>query len=199
MMCTRSDRNCAGVPNRQLFECYRSVLDAIEMLLETPDGRMVVAFCRISIGMYTYPVQEAAAVAVDAVADRLEHNKHTSITSVVVARWTIPDIGQEPRMRPFLFLLLFFCDVGVRLSASDGLDYTSSDPFCQELLGFLKYRLRTLCVFSFNGCTAEKVRRGCFFTRLGREVWRERPHENFQRRGNPTACTSSTGCSLTSL
>ncbi|KAK2028388.1 hypothetical protein LX32DRAFT_683241 [Colletotrichum zoysiae] len=87
MMCTRSDRDCAAAPNRQQpkpdssqFECYRGVLDATEMLLETPDGRMVVAFCGISTGMYTYPVQDAAAVAVDAVANRLEHNKDTSIT-----------------------------------------------------------------------------------------------------------------------
>ncbi|KAK6211211.1 Appr-1-p processing enzyme family protein [Colletotrichum tabaci] len=80
-----------GVQTRQLAQCYRGVLDAVEPLPATPDGRKVVAFCGISTGLFAYPARDAAAVAVDAVADWFADNKDTSITDVVFNTFTEED------------------------------------------------------------------------------------------------------------
>lgn len=56
---------------------------------------------------------------------------------------------------------------GAGLSASDGLDYTSSTLFARHFPGFLRYGLRTLySVFGFTGWPTEQVRWGYFFTHL---------------------------------
>ncbi|KAJ5391297.1 hypothetical protein N7509_006787 [Penicillium cosmopolitanum] len=67
----------------QLASCYRSCLDAAEMLHPLPDQRKVVAFCCISTGLFAFPSDMAARIAVDTVkAWHLEHPM-TSITDVI--------------------------------------------------------------------------------------------------------------------
>ncbi|KAK1490785.1 hypothetical protein CCUS01_14380 [Colletotrichum cuscutae] len=189
----------------QLAQCYRSVLAAVEPLLVTPDGRKIVALCGISTGLFAYPARDAAAVAVSAVADWLEHHEDTSITDIIFNTFTDADhaVYQEilaspphtswmgraaPTFTPPASANhppLIQCDsldrasqwldaadavivsAGAGLSASDGLDYTSSALFAKNFPGFLKYGLRTLySVFGFNSWPTEQVRWGYYFTHL---------------------------------
>ncbi|TQN68817.1 Protein-ADP-ribose hydrolase, partial [Colletotrichum shisoi] len=54
-------------------------------------GRKIVAFCGISTGFFAYPARDAAAVAVDAVANRLAGQEDTSITDVIFNTFTEED------------------------------------------------------------------------------------------------------------
>ncbi|GKT51518.1 protein ADP-ribosyltransferase [Colletotrichum spaethianum] len=185
----------------QLAQCYHSVLSAVETLPATPDGRKIVAFCGISTGLFAYPARDAAAVAVSAVADWLEHHEDTTITDVIfntftdadhaiykevlasplhawMRLWTTPPTGAHhpplvqcdslDRARHWLRSAdAVIVSAGAGLSASDGLDYTSSDLFAKHFPGFLKYGLRTLySVFGFAGWPTEQVRWGYYFTHL---------------------------------
>ncbi|OHF03063.1 hypothetical protein CORC01_01821 [Colletotrichum orchidophilum] len=186
----------------QLAQCYRSVLDTVEILPATPDGRKIVALCGISTGLFAYPARDAAAVAVSVVTDWLEHHEDTSITDVIFNTFTdadhtiyqeilasLPHVGMGPSPTPPAsenHPLLIQCDsldrarqwldsadtvivsAGAGLSASDGLDYTSSALFAKHFPGFLKYGLRTLySVFGFTSWPTEQVRWGYYFTHLG--------------------------------
>ncbi|KAF4899915.1 Protein-ADP-ribose hydrolase [Colletotrichum fructicola] len=191
----------------QLAQCYRSVLDAVEALPATPDGRKIVAFCGISTGLFAFPARDAASVAVKTVADWLEHHESTSITDIIFNTFTdadhaiyqeilaspppqTPGIGMSPTPpsvnHPHRQSPLIQCDsldrarqwlttadavivsAGAGLSASDGLDYTSTALFAKHFPGFLKYGLRTLySVFGFTGWPTEQVRWGYYFTHLG--------------------------------
>ncbi|WYZ44916.1 hypothetical protein EsH8_VIII_000232 [Colletotrichum jinshuiense] len=75
----------------ELAQCYRSVLDAVESLPATPDGRKIVALCGISTGLFAFPARDAAAVAVSAVADWLKHHGDTSITDIIFNAFTDAD------------------------------------------------------------------------------------------------------------
>ncbi|KAK1714473.1 hypothetical protein BDP67DRAFT_514158 [Colletotrichum lupini] len=189
----------------QLAQCYRSVLDTVEPLPATPGGRKIVALCGISTGLFAYPARDAAAVAVSAVADWLEHHEDTSITDIIFNTFTDADhaVYQEilasppytswmgraaPTFTPPANANhppLIQCDsldrarqwldaadavivsAGAGLSASDGLDYTSSALFAKNFPGFLKYGLRTLySVFGFNSWPTEQVRWGYYFSHL---------------------------------
>ncbi|EXF83911.1 hypothetical protein CFIO01_03934 [Colletotrichum fioriniae PJ7] len=189
-----------------LAQCYRSVLDAVEPLPATPDGRKIVALCGISTGLFAYPARDAAAVAVSAVADWLEHHEDTSITDIIFNTFTDADhavyqeiLASPPHISTWVGRAtptftppasanhppLIQCDsldrarqwldaadavivsAGAGLSASDGLDYTSSALFAKNFPGFLKYGLRTLySVFGFNSWPTEQVRWGYYFTHL---------------------------------
>ncbi|OLN81293.1 Protein-ADP-ribose hydrolase [Colletotrichum chlorophyti] len=76
---------------KQLAQCYRSVLDAVETLSAEPDGRKIVAFCGISTGLFAFPARDAAAIAVKAVAEWLENNEETSITDIIFNTFTDAD------------------------------------------------------------------------------------------------------------
>lgn len=67
----------------QLGSCYHACLDAAESLTSLPDGRKVVAFCCISTGLFAFPSDVAADIAVEAVLGW--HLKHpdNSITDVI--------------------------------------------------------------------------------------------------------------------
>ena len=63
-----------------LASCYReSLRKADEYELES------IAFCSISTGIYGYPIEEAARIAVETVADYLRENPTTSVRRVVFA------------------------------------------------------------------------------------------------------------------
>ncbi len=83
-----------------LSSCYRSSLE-----LASDNGIQTIAFPAISCGVYGYPLEEAAAIAVREVAEFL--NGHSEITKVIFAAFdsSVEDaleeaIGVEPLLRP---------------------------------------------------------------------------------------------------
>lgn len=69
---------------QDLARCYESCLDAAEKLpsLEA-DGRKVLVFCCISTGLFAFPQDMAAEIAVKTVYDTLDKNPVTSITDII--------------------------------------------------------------------------------------------------------------------
>lgn len=67
----------------QLASCYRSCLDATESLPPRADGRKVVAFCCISTGLFAFPSDLAAEIAVDTVISWYMENTETTITDII--------------------------------------------------------------------------------------------------------------------
>ncbi|TDZ19986.1 Protein-ADP-ribose hydrolase [Colletotrichum orbiculare MAFF 240422] len=72
----------------QLARCYRSVLDAVETLPPTRDGRKAVAICGVSTGLFAFPARDAATAAVGAVRDWFEHHEAATITDVIFNTFT---------------------------------------------------------------------------------------------------------------
>ena len=70
-----------GRPSRrqreQLASCYTSCLD-----LAAEQGLHSVAFCSISTGVFGFPIEEAAPVAVTAVRSWLDEHPETEMTVV---------------------------------------------------------------------------------------------------------------------
>lgn len=66
----------------ELASCYTSCLDAAEPLLPLADGRKVVAFCCISTGLFAFPSELAAGIAVDAVVSWFKDHPKTTITDI---------------------------------------------------------------------------------------------------------------------
>lgn len=67
----------------QLASCYHSCLNAAESLPPLPDGRKIVAFCCISTGLFAFPSDKAARVAVNAVREWFLAHPMTSLTDVI--------------------------------------------------------------------------------------------------------------------
>lgn len=69
---------------RDLARCYESCLKTAEKLppLEA-DGRKVLVFCCISTGLFAFPQEEAAQIAIRTVFDTLDKNPGTSITDII--------------------------------------------------------------------------------------------------------------------
>ncbi|KAL3430506.1 hypothetical protein BDV09DRAFT_199579 [Aspergillus tetrazonus] len=67
----------------QLRDCYVSCLEAMETLPALPDGRKVIVFCCISTGLFAFPSDIAAQIAIDTVLSWcLEHPK-TTVTDII--------------------------------------------------------------------------------------------------------------------
>lgn len=67
----------------QLASCYQSCLDAAETLPPLEDGRKVIAFCCISTGLFAFPSDMAATIAVDTVLTWCAKHPDTSITDII--------------------------------------------------------------------------------------------------------------------
>ena len=67
----------------QLASCYTSCLDTAESLPLLPDGRKVVVFCCISTGLFAFPSDLAAEIAVDAVVSWYMDHPDTTITDII--------------------------------------------------------------------------------------------------------------------
>ena len=65
---------------RLLSQCYRGCLDASEELQLSS-----VAFCSISTGVYGYPLEEAAPLAIETVCKYLQDNPSTSLKRIIFA------------------------------------------------------------------------------------------------------------------
>ncbi|KZV94076.1 A1pp-domain-containing protein [Exidia glandulosa HHB12029] len=66
-----------------LRSCYLSCLDAVEKLPPFPDGRLVIAFPCISTGLFCFPADLAARIAVTAVESWCASHPTTTLTDVV--------------------------------------------------------------------------------------------------------------------
>ncbi|KAJ0418832.1 hypothetical protein BJY00DRAFT_314509 [Aspergillus carlsbadensis] len=70
---------------RVLRECYVSCLEAAEglPLLDDGSGRKVLVFCCISTGLFAFPADEAARIALDTVVGWCVQHPETTITDVI--------------------------------------------------------------------------------------------------------------------
>ncbi|KZV78277.1 A1pp-domain-containing protein, partial [Exidia glandulosa HHB12029] len=66
-----------------LRSCYLSCLDAVEKLSPLPDGRLVIAFPCISTGLFCFPADLAARIAVAAVESWCASHPTTTLTDVI--------------------------------------------------------------------------------------------------------------------
>ncbi|KAL4994500.1 hypothetical protein BDV10DRAFT_188940 [Aspergillus recurvatus] len=67
----------------QLRGCYVSCLEAVETLPAGPDGRKAIAFCCISTGLFAFPSEIAAHIAIDTVSNWCMEHPDTTITDVI--------------------------------------------------------------------------------------------------------------------
>ncbi|KAI0156282.1 macro domain protein [Pestalotiopsis sp. NC0098] len=74
---------------QRLTDCYTSILEELEKLPAT-NGRRAVAMCCISTGVFAYPADKAAQVAVDTVSRWLQEHD-TKITDVIFNTFTKED------------------------------------------------------------------------------------------------------------
>ncbi|KAI9152197.1 Protein ADP-ribosyltransferase [Paramyrothecium foliicola] len=179
-----------------LTQCYYSILEAVESLPASLDGQKSVALCGISTGLFSFPVEQAAGVAICAVEDWLKRHPSTTITDIIFNTFTeaedtvyrgllnpVPEtwFSADPASVP----PTIYCDslakarawlrsadtvivsAGAGFSAADGLDYNSQALFAKNFPGFLKYGFQTLySVFGFTDWSTEEDRWGYFFTHL---------------------------------
>ena len=82
-------------PNRRdcedLAYCYRACLKATATLKPLPDGRLNVAFCCISTGIFAFPPSLAAQVAIEAVVKWCRKYPDTPITDILFDVFTQED------------------------------------------------------------------------------------------------------------
>ncbi|EYB27925.1 hypothetical protein FG05_04612 [Fusarium graminearum] len=175
----------------QLAKCYKGILDAVELLPPGEDGRKSVALCCISTGLFAFPADEAAKIAVSTVTAWLESHSSTTITDVVFNTFTESDTkiytailgSHSTRITPPITSSAegslqvaqdwlgsadaILVTAGAGLSAAEGLDYHSRDLFKKHFPGFLKFGLISLySVFGYNEWPSEEYRWGYYFTHL---------------------------------
>lgn len=75
----------------KLASCYRSCLEKADA-----KGLTSIAFCSISTGIYGYPINQAAPLALQTAVDYLDAHPETTLERVVFALY------QEPEYRAFL-------------------------------------------------------------------------------------------------
>jgi O-acetyl-ADP-ribose deacetylase (regulator of RNase III)/NAD-dependent SIR2 family protein deacetylase len=189
---------------RQLESCYRSILDKTECLPAGEDGRKAVAFCCISTGLFAFPAKQAAVIAIDTVTAWIEERSSTSITDVIFNVFTEADheiyksllgpaSNENSTIEPTPIVVeteslkiarqwLHSADsvlvsAAAGLSASDGLDYTSTSLFAKHCHGFFRLGLRRLYdVMGFKAWPTEEDRWGYYFTHLNLvQTWPRSP------------------------
>lgn len=193
----------------ELTSCYKSCLDATESLPPLADGRKVVAFCCISTGLFAFPSELAAEIAVGAVMSWYMEHPKTTITDVIFNTFLEKDwsLYQEhlsnlqptgDHLPPLAILpstqvhqstpltiapmpspaiakaktwlseaTTLIISAGAGLSATTGLDYTSTTLFTKHFPAFAKKGLRKLYdVFGYNNWTSETQKWGYYFLHL---------------------------------
>ncbi|KAF9887639.1 hypothetical protein FE257_009732 [Aspergillus nanangensis] len=184
------------IHREQLAQCYRSCLDASERLPPLPDGKKVVVFCCISTGLFAFPPDEAAGIAVSTVVEWCREQPSPSITDVIFDVFLPTDWDMYNQRLDALQTLefsssaeniprsLYFPAItkarnwleeadyliitgGAGLSAAIGLDYTSPQLFQKHFPAFQKLGLRRLYdVFGFNGWDSLQQKWGYYFLHL---------------------------------
>ncbi|KAH7173296.1 uncharacterized protein B0J16DRAFT_349846 [Fusarium flagelliforme] len=175
----------------QLKKCYGNIFEAVEGLPASEDGRKSVALCCISTGLFAFPADQAAEIAVSTAMSWLQSHPTTSITDIVFNTFTESDtniytallglpsakISPDIQFPPQSSITLardwlrsadaVLVTAGAGLSAGDGLDYHSKSLFKQHFPGFLKFGLTSLySVFGYDGWPSEEYRWGYYFTHL---------------------------------
>ncbi|CAG7558848.1 unnamed protein product [Fusarium equiseti] len=175
----------------QLKKCYEGILEGVEDLPAGEDGRKSVALCCISTGLFAFPADQAAGIAVSTVMSWLQSHPATTITDIVFNTFTESDtniytalLGLFPtRVSPVIEVPqqssitvardwlrsadAVLVTAGAGLSAGEGLDYHSKALFKQHFPGFLKFGLTSLySVFGYDGWPSEEYRWGYYFTHL---------------------------------
>ncbi|GKU07808.1 unnamed protein product [Fusarium langsethiae] len=178
----------------QLVKCYEGILDAVEVLLPDQDGRKSVALCCISTGLFAFPADEAAKIAVSTVTSWLESHPSTTITDVVFNTFTESDTkiytalvgpcstsisppikssaeGSLQVARDWLRSAdAILVTAGAGLSAAEGLDYHSRDLFKKHFPGFLQFGLTSLySVFGYDGWPSEEYRWGYYLSDIKKD------------------------------
>ncbi|RGP81009.1 hypothetical protein FLONG3_798 [Fusarium longipes] len=179
------------IEKAQLVKCYESILDATELLPSDQDDRKSVALCCISTGLFAFPAEQAAQIAVSTVTSWLRSHPSTTITDVVFNTFTESDTsiytallgscstlslhpvknssqGSVHVAREWLRSAdAVLLTAGAGLSAAEGLDYHSRDLFKKNFPGFVKLGLTSLySVFGYNDWPSEEHRWGYYFTHL---------------------------------
>ncbi|KAI5856311.1 putative phosphatase like proteins to the carbon terminal domain of histone macroH2A1 [Tricharina praecox] len=155
----------------ELARCYSRCLEAVETL---PAGNeMSIAFCCISTGMFGYPADQAADIAISTVTDYLRKNPASKVQRVIFNVFTEDDLAlytsrlspSAPLVQPAQPLpptvaaaigMLSSADAllitaGAGLSASCGLDYTSRSLFSEHFPGMTPRGLTCFYdVFGYN-------------------------------------------------
>jgi len=180
-----------NVQRAQLEKCYENILEAVEDLPVGEDGRKSVAMCCISTGLFAFPAEQAAEIAVSTVMSWLQSHPTTTITDIVFNTFTESDtniytalLGPSPtKISPTIEVPpqssitvahdwlrsadAVLITAGAGLSAGEGLDYHSKSLFKQHFPGFLKFGLTSLySVFGYDGWPSEEYRWGYYFTHL---------------------------------
>ncbi|KAH6994621.1 hypothetical protein EDB82DRAFT_502191 [Fusarium venenatum] len=187
----KSGASPTDMERAQLAKCYEGILDSVETLPSGQDGRKSVALCCISTGLFAFPADEAAKIAVSTVTSWLESHSSTTITDIIFNTFTESDTkiytallgssstsisppikssaeGSLQVARGWLRSAdAVLVTAGAGLSAAEGLDYHSRDLFKKNFPGFLKFGLTSLySVFGYNDWPSEEYRWGYFFTHL---------------------------------
>ena len=68
---------------KQLGDCYVSCLEAAESLPPLSDGRKVIVFCCISTGLFAFPSDIAADIAIETVYNWCLKNPATTLTDII--------------------------------------------------------------------------------------------------------------------
>ncbi len=186
-------------PNSQdrddLAHCYTSCLEAAESLPASADSRKVIVFCCLSTGVFAFPQQLVAQIAVSTTKQWISTHS-TTIRDIVFNVFTYTDhkiyltILQPETSNLFLALpsppptiqsstslalastwvsraSTLLITAGAGLSASAGLDYNSTFLFSTHLHGYTKYGFKRLYdLFCHIHWPSEQVRWGYYFHHL---------------------------------
>ena len=176
-----------------LRNSYESCLDAAEQLKPMDDGRKVLVFCCISTGIFAFPQALAANIAVNTVKKWIDENPQTTITDIIfdvfldtdleiyssllststktplpIAPFPAPENSSLHTAADWLAKAdTLLISAGAGLSASTGLDYTSTSLFSNHLHGYKKYGFRRLYdLFGPISWPSEQVKWGYYFNHL---------------------------------
>lgn len=76
---------------KQLASCYQACLNAVEKLPAHEDGRLSIAFCCISTGLFAFPKDVAASLAIRTVIEWCKTHPNTPITDIIFNVFTEED------------------------------------------------------------------------------------------------------------
>ncbi|RDW88116.1 hypothetical protein BP6252_00148 [Coleophoma cylindrospora] len=178
----------------QLRSCYISCLEAAEKLPPLEDGRKVLVFCCISTGLFAFPQALASKIAVSTVLDWVQSHPATTITDVIFDVFSDADYEEYVKVLATANLLpptsttlplplpnatlqlastwlkeadTLIISAGAGLSASTGLDYTSTTLFSRHFPAFLQYGFRRLYdLFGPYNWPSPQIKWGYYFTHL---------------------------------
>ncbi|KAL4938648.1 hypothetical protein BDV06DRAFT_231633 [Aspergillus oleicola] len=158
----------------QLAQCYVSCLDAAENLPPLADGRNVIVFCCVSTGLFAFPSDVAADIALKTVTQWCAEHPKTSITDIIFDTfmqrdwelynrriaplcWLDPNADRKlnpsiPSVSPAVEIArswlhqadYLIISAGAGLSAATGLDYTSRALFATHFPAFTRLGLNCL-------------------------------------------------------